>query len=286
MDLGKTTMKIKEVIEKILAYHPDLGPDYDGCDNVKCGNIEDECTGIVTALVPTVNVIRKAIELKANLIIVHEPTFYTSKDEGGWFYDFKNEVYEEKRKLLDDNHICIYRDHDHLHTHRPDGIFTGVMKYLGYEDSHELIDDPPFATYIINFEEKTLKQFCEEICSKVGLNGCRYIGDPDMKIKNAAFVGHLYPNGDMEKEYSVETIKVFDYADVILPGESIDWTLLSYTRDANQLGKKKAIVMFGHFNMEEFGARYMKDWLPELIGNEVPVTYVESEDMYKYFERS
>ena len=32
-------MKIKEVIEKILLYHPQI-LDYEGCDDYKCGNPE------------------------------------------------------------------------------------------------------------------------------------------------------------------------------------------------------------------------------------------------------
>ena len=94
-------MKNREIVERILAYHPNL-PNYDGCDNWKCGDPEAECTGIVTALVPTVNVIRETARLGANLLIVHEPTFYTSQDGPGWFEDFPNEVYEEKKKLLDE----------------------------------------------------------------------------------------------------------------------------------------------------------------------------------------
>ena len=54
-------MKIREVIEKILEYHPHL-EGYKGCDDYKCGDPEQECTGVVTAMVPNVAVIRKAIE--------------------------------------------------------------------------------------------------------------------------------------------------------------------------------------------------------------------------------
>ena len=92
-------MKIKEVIEKILAYHPHL-EGYRGCDDYKSGDPEMECTGVVTALTPNIAVIRKAIELNANLIVVHEPTYYTSQDSPGWFEDFDNEIYVEKHKLL------------------------------------------------------------------------------------------------------------------------------------------------------------------------------------------
>ncbi len=277
-------MKIKEVVDKILAYHPDFGPDYHGCDEYKCGNPEDECTGIVTALVPTVNVIRKAIELNANLIIVHEPIFYTSLDKGGWYQDFENEVYNEKRKLIDDHHICIWRDHDHLHAHNPDGIFTGTMKYYGFGDNYEVISDGHmFSSFVVRFEEKTLGELCEFFSKKIPLNGVRVIGNLEQKVSSMAFIGHLYPMGDLNDEYSVKMIKIAQMVDVVIPGETIDWTLLSYIRDAVELGKNKAMISIGHFNGEELGSKYMKDWLGDLIDHQVEITYVPSGDMYNYY---
>ena len=52
-------MTIREVIDTILAYHPFL-MDYHGCDDFKCGNPDQECTGIVTAISPTIEVIQEA----------------------------------------------------------------------------------------------------------------------------------------------------------------------------------------------------------------------------------
>ena len=84
-------------------------------------------------------------------------------------------------------------------------------------------------------------------------------------------------------EYSVSVIDTLEQkADVIMPGEIIDWTVLSYVRDAVQLGKAKAMLNIGHYNWEELGMRYYADWLPELIENKIPVTYVHSEDMYNF----
>ena len=278
-------MKIKEVINKILNYHPKFPEDYDGCDNYKCGNPEDECTGIVVALTPTINVIRKAIELNANLIIVHEPTFYSSLD-GDWNQDFKNSVYEEKIKLLNDNGITIWRDHDHMHANNPDSIFTGVIKYLGFEGKAVLdIDTGGFPHYVIDVGEMTLKELCEHYIEKIGMNGIRYIGNPDMPVHKIALVGHLYPE-DINNEYSVKVIKTLENdVDVIVPGEVIDWTVLSYVRDAVELGKNKAVLNIGHFNAEELGMKYAKDWLDELLENKIEVTYVPSGDMYNFIKQ-
>ena len=69
-------MKITEVLDLVNGYHPDLGPSYNGCDGIKCGDPDKECTGIVSALVPNVDVIRKTIELGCNLLYVHEQTSF------------------------------------------------------------------------------------------------------------------------------------------------------------------------------------------------------------------
>ncbi|MBQ6559967.1 MAG: Nif3-like dinuclear metal center hexameric protein [Erysipelotrichaceae bacterium] len=282
-------MKIKDVINKILDYHPRFPDSYDGCDAYKCGDPEAECTGVVTAMVPTINVIRKAIELNANLIVVHEPTFYTSADQNGWFVDFPNEVYEEKRKLLDEHGIAIWRDHDHMHAHQPDAIFTGVLKYMGWEEnSHVDLDTGLFAHFIIDVQPMKVKDVAKELIEKIGLNGARIVGDPEAVVRKIALVGHLFPNEYHKKdgrtgEYSVSIIESLEKdVDLIIPGEVTDWTVLSYIRDAKQLGKNKAAICIGHFNWEELGMRYMKDWLSELLKNELEVTYVPSEDMYDF----
>ena len=69
---------------------------------------------------------------------------------------------------------------------------------------------------------------------------------------------------------------------MILPGEIIDWTVASYVRDAVQQGRNKAMINLGHMNWEELGMKYAKDWISELVENQVPVTYVPSEDMYRF----
>ncbi len=284
-------MTNREVVERILAYHPQFPKDYAGCDDWKCGDPEAECTGIVTAMSPTINVINKAIALGANLLIVHEPTFYTSQDGPGWFEDFPNSVYEEKRRLLDRHGIAIWRDHDHMHAHNPDGIFTGVLKYLGWEDCSRVDHDTgAFAHFLVDLPEMTVKELCRYVMEKIGLNGVRYIGDGDARVKSLAMVGHLFPMNSSKThkdgtpvEYSVSIIDVLEQqADVIMPGEVIEWTVLSYVRDAVQLGKNKAMINIGHYNWEELGMRYTADWLRELVKDGPQVTYVPSEDMYSF----
>ena len=287
-------MQIREVIDRILAYHPDL-EGYQGCDEFKCGDPEQECTGIVTAISPTIGVIRQAIRLKANLLVVHEPTFYTSMDEPGWFEDFSNSVYEEKSKLLADNGIVIWRDHDHMHAHQPDGIFEGVLRYTGWKPYAVAVmpEYGGFGHFYIDLPEPmTVRQVADHLMRSIGMNGCRYLGQTDDLVQKIAIVGHLYPAFNEHtpkradgkpKEYSVQLISELEQGvDLILPGETIDWTVLSYLKDAVELGRCKAMISLGHFNWEALGMKYAKDWISELVP-EVEVTYVPAGDMFGYF---
>ncbi len=286
-------MKINQILEYIKNYHPDLGPDYNGCDGVKFGNTDQECTGIVTALVPTVNVIKKTAELGANLLFVHETVSYLTPDWPEWKADFDCKVYDRKVKLIKNNNIVLVRDHDHMHANKPDSIFYGVLKYLGWLPYLTKEQPIPFG-YTVNFPQpRTLKQIGDELIEKIGLNGLRYVGNPDDQFSKLSFTGHLYPgafipahykdNGTWT-DYATEIINSMQENDVhlIIPGETIDWTVLSYIRDGLQLGGKFSCINPGHFNFEELGARYAKDWISDLTMHKVPVTYVPSGDLWRY----
>ena len=126
-------MKIQEVIDRILAYHPSLEErEETTVDRVQCGDTMQEVTGIVTTCCPSVDVIRKAIELKANLIVPHEPLFYNHQGQTDFLQG--DPVFEEKMALLKEHNIVVFRDHDHIHRHRPDGIRYGVLQELGWTD--------------------------------------------------------------------------------------------------------------------------------------------------------
>ncbi len=286
-------MKISEVLDRVAEYHPDLGPDYAGCDGVKCGDTDRECTGIASALVPTVDVIKRTAEKGYNLLYVHEPTSYLTPDYPDWRADFTCDIYEEKMKLAADNGIVIYRDHDHMHAHRPDSIFTGVIKYMGWEE-YLVKEGPgiPFG-YVINFPEaRTVEDINRDFFKRIGMNGTRYVGRPDGKIKKIALVGHIYPGAfipESEKDgiytdYATEIIKAMQEqkVDAIIPGEIIEWTVISYIRDGIALGRDMACFNIGHYNWEELGAKFAVDWLSGLVQGKVPVEYLPTGDLWNY----
>lgn len=68
-------------------------------DKVTYGNIDQECTGIVTCIWPTADIIRRARELGANLIVTHEALYWNHGDHEDVVAS--NSAYQAKRALLD-----------------------------------------------------------------------------------------------------------------------------------------------------------------------------------------
>ena len=285
-------MKIIDIIHAIENYHPAMPADYDGCDGVKSGEPQVECTGIVCALVPTYEIIKKTAELGCNLLYTHEVSYYMTPDYPTWRGDFENKVYEEKRRFLEEHGIVVYRDHDRTHAHEPDGIFYGVMKYLGWEEYWVKDDTSLPLSFRFDIPETTVGDLNQLLIDKIGLNGLRFIGKREDRISRVAIVGHLYPEafGETKEEngyyydYSTEIMRRFESGEIqaIIPGEVIEWNVLSYIRDAVQMGKPMACFNVGHFNFEELGARYAADWVGEITGHSVPIQYVPTGDIWQF----
>ena len=74
------TTTIQDVIDTILDQIPG-GRLEETVDTVKCGDPTQPVSGIVTTFLASYDVIKTAIELGANFIITHEPTFYDHPDD-------------------------------------------------------------------------------------------------------------------------------------------------------------------------------------------------------------
>lgn len=268
-------MTIQEIIDRILAYHPDIG-NRRTCDVIVGSDPNAECTGILVSIAPTVAVIRKAIEIGANFIFVHEPTYFSGyDDECEWLEG--NPVYEEKKKLLEENGIVVYRDHDHIHSHKPDGIFHYLVRQLGWEDYVV----PGTREMEIKLPPITLGDLTKQVKKAMGLEHIRYIGSPDAVVSTVGFCGHLLPGPHTNWSNNDQLAASWKY-DVVIPGETVDWTAPLYYYDAALLGHAKGMIIPGHFVQEEAGMRWAPEWLRPLVGDTFPITFEAAGDLFSY----
>ncbi|RPJ83820.1 MAG: NGG1p interacting factor NIF3 [Acidobacteria bacterium] len=257
-------LTISEAIALILKDIP-KAPSRDTVDTVKSGDPTRKLTGIVTTFMATYDVIRKAGDLGANLVITHEPTFYNHRDETDWLRS--DAVYQAKRRLLDEKGIVVWRFHDYWHAARPDGIMTGVLKKLGWE--------PTGKERIFTIPAMSLRDLALSLKQKFGSPSVRFVGNPNQSCRTVGLSPGAYGGGPQITLLSREPI------DVLVCGEIAEWETSEYVRDAVAAGKAKGLIVVGHVPSEEPGMEWLAEWLkPKLPG--VKITHVPAQSPFNY----
>lgn len=271
-------MKVKEIIDAILT---DCCGDFRlerTCDLIMSGDGDTEVTGIVTTFMATVDVIRHAIKIGANMIITHEPTYFTGIDETGWLEG--DPIYIAKKKLIDENNIVIWRFHDHMHMAKPDRIFTGLLKEINWEKY--LMKGEKLLHYY-EIEETTIEELAAFFKDKFSMEVIQLIGKPGMKCRR---IGILPGGGSLglgSEQMPMEVMRE-KALDLIVCGEITEWTLCAYVNDAQMMDFNKGIIVVGHERTEEWGMKHMAEWLKPLV-NGIPVTFADAKEPFRYIYR-
>lgn len=111
-------MKIYTLIQTIKANSGSVWNGREICadttrDKVLWGDAGQECTGIISTCYASPAVIKKAMELGCNFIVVHEALFWNHGDRTDWLE--KNTAFRKKKALLEESGVCIWRYHDYVH---------------------------------------------------------------------------------------------------------------------------------------------------------------------------
>jgi putative NIF3 family GTP cyclohydrolase 1 type 2 len=249
------------------------------------GTSEAVVTGVVTTFMATVDVLRAAVKIGANMIITHEPTYFTGRDATDWLEG--DPVYLEKKRFIDEHGLVIWRYHDRMHATHPDGIYEGVLKELGwkkYQVSEPLGPgsrriEEAFSDYYV-IPGTTLRELAEFFKAKFSMDTVQIIGDPAMACSR---IGILVGAGSMGLGVEEMPMKLMrdKNLDVIVCGEITEWTLCAYVNDARRLGFNKALLIVGHERSEEWGMKYMAEWLTPLVPG-VPVTFIDAKEPFIY----
>jgi len=251
---------VGQVMDKFIAEVPGA-PFRITVDTLKSGNRDMVVSGIVTTMFATIPVIEKAIGLKSNFIIAHEPSYYNHLDETTWLEN--DEVYKYKADLLKKHNIAIWRNHDYIHRHQPDGVMSGVLADLGWSSKFN-----PESGKIKLDTGIQLNALIKHLKSKLNINTLRFIGDPDQVCQDV-----LLMPGASGGRGQIELIGA-KKPDVAICGEIQEWETAEYIRDARAKGQKISFIILGHIPSEEAGSAYMVEWikknLPDIKATHVP----------------
>jgi putative NIF3 family GTP cyclohydrolase 1 type 2 len=264
---GKDGYTVKQVIELILKSIPGA-PFPSTVDTIKAGNIDQRVTGIVTTMFATIDVIRKAAEAGANFIIAHEPTFYNHLDESTGLEQDK--VYKQKLDLLNKHQIVVWRFHDYIHAHEPDGVFIGVLEAVGWEKYYEKLHRG-----LLNINPTTLSGIIQLFESRLNIEHVRYIGQPDQVCKRVLLIP-----GAAGGQRQIHGLQEYN-PDLLIVGELNEWETSEYIRDMRSLGMNTSLIVLGHVQSEEPGMKWFAKWLqPQLHG--IKVTHLPSNDVFSW----
>lgn len=265
--LPAADMTVQQVMDLILKTIPGA-PFKETVDTLKSGSADIKVKGIVTSTFATLEVIEKAHKLGANFVIVHEPTFYNHQDDTKWLE--ANDVYKYKRDLLQKYNIAVWRFHDYWHSHRPDGVQTGVLTTLGWEKN---IDKEN--ARIIKLPPTSLKEIVAHVKEKLGIPMLRVIGDPSQVCQRIA----LFPGASGGRGHITALQK--DKPDLFICGELSEWETSEYIRDARFKGEKTALIILGHAVSEEPGMQWLQSWLqPKVPG--IKVTHIAANNPFTW----
>lgn len=259
-------LTVGDIMDAFIKEVPD-SPFEKTVDTLKSGSRDIQVTGVITTMFATIDVIKKAIDSNVNFIIAHEPTFYSHFDETAWLE--KDDVFNYKMDLLKKHNIAVWRNHDYIHTHQPDGVRDYVVKRLGWEKQY----NPQ--TWVAEVQSLSLRSLIIHAKKSLGIEQLRYIGDGQQSCRKIL----LMPGaaGGQRQITAIGSRK----PDVLVCGEIQEWETAEYVRDARSKGDKLALIVLGHIPSEEPGSAYMADWIKNKFPS-IPVKHVGAESPFSF----
>lgn len=265
-------MTPRELVERIIAKGTAEGappPPVAGYrDTFKIGDPDVPITGIATTGMTTLRVLKRAVAERRNFIIPHEVTWFNDRDDPAGYVE-DDPVYRAKKAFCEDHGLVIWRNHDLTHRMRPDQMFVGLLRQLGWTaDATPLIGRLPTVTLP---RPTTLAALAAHVVARCGAHAYRLAGPADMTVRKVAVgVGYAFPNFLTDPD-----------VDVIVGGEAQEGTdsslpthdLIQFAADSTALGRPRGLVVLGHMATEDIGMQVVAEWIGSLAPD-IPIAYL------------
>ncbi len=242
----------------------------DTVDGLLCGDAGGEARGVAVTFLMTQGVLEQAASIGANLVISHEGIYYSHRERPDWLSG--DAVYEQKRRLLAQSGVAVYRCHDGIHRSHPDGITEGLLAALGWRQYE--VRATPVAS-VVELPETGMEQVVSHIKRSLGISHVRLAGDAGARCRRVGvFVGY---RGAGEQVLPL----VHDMnMDLVICGEGPEWEAPEYFRDAARQGRGMALLALGHAESEMPGMRLLTGRLQERFPA-LPVRFLADEPVFR-----
>jgi putative NIF3 family GTP cyclohydrolase 1 type 2 len=263
----QSPLTARQVIERIQA-HVGVPWHSETVDTFKAGDPDTRVTGIATTMMATYDVLVRAAAAGKNLIITHEPTFYSHLDRTEAFEKEHDAVWADKERFIKEHNLVVWRFHDHWHLMKPDGILFGVVRALEWQKFQSAT-----APNLFVVPEMTVAQLADQMKQRLGIHVLRYVANPEMKITKVALVPGAAGTDRHRKMLQRDDVEV------LAIGEVPEWETIEYVTDAVSQEKKKALILLGHIPSEQPGMEYCAEWLKTFV-SEVPIEFIATKEPF------
>jgi putative NIF3 family GTP cyclohydrolase 1 type 2 len=262
---GRAVLSAADVIQRIKD-HVGVPWRTETVDRIIAGSPQTPVNGIATTMMSTMDVVQRAASAGRNMIVTHEPTFYSHQDGVDQLAD--DPAYRFKNAFIRDHGIVIFRFHDHWHARRPDGIATGMMQALGWE-KYASPDNPRRFT----LPSTTLGELAREMQSRLQVRTMRVVGDAALPVARVAASWGYFTFTPANTPLARPDVDVF------VVGETREWETVEHAQDLIASGAKKGLIILGHVVSEQAGMKYCADWLKGFV-TDVPIDFVAAAEPF------
>lgn len=231
-------------------------------DTFKAGDPNTPVKGIATTFMSTWEVIRRADAQGLNLIITHEPTFW-SQESPSVYDNLDHALYDQMRAWIEARKMIVWRIHDHWHRRRPEPMSVAQDNRLGWGgfglQSGRAVTVPT----------TTLGDLARQLQARLNTKNVRVVGDPAMVVRTVVRGGHG----------AADNLPAMLNGDVVLVSEGREFDTFEFFRDCNELGVPRGVIFISHEQGEEFGMQLAEPWIQSIVP-ERPVRYLETGEAF------
>ncbi len=184
-------MKACDLLDWLLSWHPV------GADTVDCiivGSDATDVRGVAVMWYPTWRHLREAVALGCNVVVTHEPTFFTHYDLRGFDEAFRSlpepaqaavaATRDEKRRWIEQQDLVVIRCHDVLDS-MPGGIVDTLAARLGFSLADYATQSPHYRVVALEPAQRAgaLARRLAERFAAIGQPGVAFYGDPEREVR-------------------------------------------------------------------------------------------------------
>lgn len=234
-------------------------------DGFRAGDSDVEITGIVVAARASTQVLQKAVELGANLVISRAPFLGDSMDRP---VARPEPALADKIDLIAKNRLVVLRLQDARTAPPGVDIATALPRAIGLAEGRK--DGNLADGHIYAAAPASVRDYVRRIKAALPTQAVRLVGDPDMSVSGIAVAGPV------SRPNALNALVARSDVNLVIAGEVHETETTPFVMDAIALGQRKALVLIGAIAMEEPPARATAEWLKTITSK--PVTYVPAGD--------